>query len=1022
MDRVMEVGCREVLANHQVMVNGFKTNSWGGFRQAPDCFDSHDVYFSGNGINTMKLNTRDFNVRRLFFTSNASSQRILNADSNYRLFLNANNGVPKIENNSGTRHVFNAPITLNAGAELNPVDGDLDFDFIDNNSNSIDVYGDNGKVIRFLNVISGSGALRIKQYSIAKLSALNTYTGNTEIDEGELWIENGGDIASGSAIYLGNGGQLGNFTKFFLSKSDGGTNFTRTINVNPGNANTRYIGGLNASGTNTFSGNIVRNSNQPLNIEVVNAGGNVTFSGVINGSGTVTKVGNGTATFTGNNTYTGATAVTGGTLIVQKSGYAATITTSGIAVAFSSVPTRGTYTVLPRALSSSATLSTSGLGFGQTASFNASTGVLTVFDAPTVSLVSNDVDNSFCAGTSVTFTATANQVGGGTVNYDFKVAGSSVQSGASSTYTTTSLTNGQAVTVEITVTGGTYLSSTTATSNSIVNTVITPQLWYLDADGDGFGSGEAVLACENPSTAEIAYVSNADDCDDFNQNVYPGAPAICYNNIIEDCNGGTIYTGCPVLPVSITSPSCGSILNYRNAPISCNSVSVEGHTVQYRFRISQVGGSLSGFVTNSTPYFTLLQLGSWAHLYGVTYDVYVSLVIDGEQQGESSACRITTPPVPVLGQSLINCTTILTAATTPVYSPSVPGAVAYQFRVSLGSENYEFESSTNYFRLTDHFPTWNYDTTYTVEVRTRQFGEVFPSGDEGYGIPCTLTTPSVPVATQSLTNCATLLTAASSPVYSPSVYGATSYEFQISSSEGVYIGTISSLTTNFRLTTGLPDVWNYSREYQVRMRAIRNGKVGEWSSICTVSTPAMPTPAQALANCTTVMTSPTAILYASTVFGATSYVFNVAGFPEITKEVPYFRLSDMPEWVAGTVYSVTVKAIRNGVESGISSACTFKTPGTAPVAPVARIAQVPFAVKAYPNPYSNAFQLDVTSTDKTATIDIKVFDMLGRMVDSKNTTAGDLETATIGSDYPSGVYNVIVTQGEQTKVVRVVKR
>ena len=103
----------------------------------------------------MKLNTRDFNVRRLFFTSNASSQRILNADSNYRLFLNANNGVPKIENNSGTRHVFNAPITLNAGAELNPVDGDLDFDFIDNNSNSIDVYGDNGKVIRFFKCYIG---------------------------------------------------------------------------------------------------------------------------------------------------------------------------------------------------------------------------------------------------------------------------------------------------------------------------------------------------------------------------------------------------------------------------------------------------------------------------------------------------------------------------------------------------------------------------------------------------------------------------------------------------------------------------------------------------------------------------------------------------------------------------------------------------------------------------------------------------------------------------------------------------
>ena len=54
--------------------------------------------------------------------------------------------------------------------------------------------------------------------------------------------------------------------------------------------------------------------------------------------------------------------------------------------------------------------------------------------------------NIFCAGTSVTFTAT------GGLNYNFRVNGSSVQNGASSTYTTTTLTNGQIVDVVVTAT------------------------------------------------------------------------------------------------------------------------------------------------------------------------------------------------------------------------------------------------------------------------------------------------------------------------------------------------------------------------------------------------------------------------------------------------------------------------------------------------------------------------------------------------------------------------------------------
>jgi autotransporter-associated beta strand protein len=295
-------------------------NAWGGFRQAPDCFGNHNIFFDGNGINTMNLNSRDFGFQTLTFTANATTARTLNADGTLRLFLNNSSGTPKIENLSGTGHTINAPLTFNALSELNPVNGDLSFQAINNNGNELNVWGDNSKNINFNGVISGTGKFILKQYSIAKFGASHTYTGNTEIDKGELWIESAGGISSSSAIFLGNGGQMGSVAKFWLSNLTGGTTFARNITVNDGNANTRYIGGINTSGTNTYSGNITNNSSTGgLILQSVSAGGNTNFSGVLSGSSYIVE-GPGTVTISGasDNTFTGTMTVNSGTLVLNK--------------------------------------------------------------------------------------------------------------------------------------------------------------------------------------------------------------------------------------------------------------------------------------------------------------------------------------------------------------------------------------------------------------------------------------------------------------------------------------------------------------------------------------------------------------------------------------------------------------------------------------------------------------------------------------------------------------------------------
>ncbi len=56
--------------------------------------------------------------------------------------------------------------------------------------------------------------------------------------------------------------------------------------------------------------------------------------------------------------------------------------------------------------------------------------------------------------------------------------------------------------------------------------------WYTDGDGDGFGTGSAIFACEAPEGA-VAYGA---DCDDLRAATFPGADEEC-NEVDDDCDG-----------------------------------------------------------------------------------------------------------------------------------------------------------------------------------------------------------------------------------------------------------------------------------------------------------------------------------------------------------------------------------------------------------------------------------------------------------------------------------------------------
>lgn len=59
-------------------------------------------------------------------------------------------------------------------------------------------------------------------------------------------------------------------------------------------------------------------------------------------------------------------------------------------------------------------------------------------------------------------------------------------------------------------------------------------IWYLDADGDGYGNDQITMISE---TQPQGYVALPGDCNDANSAIFPNANEICGNGVDENCNG-----------------------------------------------------------------------------------------------------------------------------------------------------------------------------------------------------------------------------------------------------------------------------------------------------------------------------------------------------------------------------------------------------------------------------------------------------------------------------------------------------
>lgn len=483
-------------------------------------------------------------------------------------------------------------------------------------------------------------------------------------------------------------------------------------------------------------------------------------------------------------------------------------------------------------------------------------------------------------------------------------------------------------------------------------------------------------------------------------------------------NGFTYGASCNVtVPVSntqtkIVTGQCGVTVPLATTQINADEVF---QATAYRFEVTN--GSTVQFVQNLNRFFNLSQLPGGA-TYGTTYSIRVAVVFGGQLQLYGPACTITLPPLTKLITS--QCNAALPAVATSILASPAPSATAYRFQVTKGASVSVFETTNRFFQLT-LLPSGvaAYNTTYSIKVAYRFNGTWLPYGDA-----CLVTTPATVTSTKLIdSQCNASIASLSTSILSNEVFQASAYRFEVTQGSNVY--TIDSNTRSFQLSQIQGIV--YGTPCSIRVAVNFNSVWQAYGTACIVTPPSTVTTTTLITSqCGGTLATINTPILVNEVYLASDYRFEVTNGATVRtyeSTLRYFLLSQLAGGGAGsTTYAVRAAVKFNGEWQAYGASCNVTTPA----APAARmknndVNNSVFVVKAYPNPFAANFKLDIESASDNV-VEVKVYDMIGRQLEARKSTVSELTSQEIGANYPVGVYNVLVSQGENVKSIRMIKR
>ena len=434
--------------------------------------------------------------------------------------------------------------------------------------------------------------------------------------------------------------------------------------------------------------------------------------------------------------------------------------------------------------------------------------------------------------------------------------------------------------------------------------------------------------------------------------------------------------------------------------------------------VSIVGCSQSGYVTNNTDCDDTI----FAVNPGVTEILY---------NGVDDNCNGVMDEGYQITANMVNCGTTLSTLSSFIYCVSTPGVNGYRFEVTNTTTNQvqTIDRPIQYFSLTQ-LSSYDYATTYSVRVMVRKSSNNVWLGY--YGPACLYSTPPVVAptggagTTQLQTYCGETLPTISTIISTTSLAGATGYRFRVTNTTTGAVQTLTRTLHWFSLT--MLSSYNYGTTYAVDVAVKTTGDYSNYGAPCFVTTPAVPT----LSNYCGGAVVPTkgTLIRTTSLDKVTAYEFTVDRYNAslelvsssvVVKSLNRFTFNDITNYAPNTTYSVRVRVFTAGSWSPYGDACEIVSPGAAKQGDTKAVDSSLFSVVAYPNPYDYQFSFRMESSSD-APVHVKVYDMIGKLIETREINAADMPVVSLGERYPSGVYNVVVTQEDNVKTLRLVKR